>query len=207
LEDRALIVHRLAGQVAKPEYKSAFSPLQVRTPRYQDKRARVLPPARALSCFRTVGRPDPRWPLVPPNSACLECGKGPKHRDETMRVPKDLLTCTGCRVRNFCSKECLAKSWRSPVWPHKYECNKARAYDESTVGISMRQMFRGVAQHLGRAPDEMEQITQRCLDLSGYSETMDLTAATVEEVHDQRDATDRNTRRNARNKKKQGKKK
>jgi hypothetical protein len=204
LEDRALIVHRLMAEVAKPEYKSAFSPLQVRTPPYQDKFARGLPNVRTLQCFRTVGRPDPRWPLVPPNSACLECGKGPKHQDEKMRVPEDLLSCTGCLVRKFCSKECLAKSWKSPVWPHKYECNKARAHDESCVGISMRQSTRNAAQFFGTTQDEMERMIG--LETSGPPEFMDQTAATVEELHDQRDAGARHMRRNARKKKKTGKK-
>jgi hypothetical protein len=144
LEDRALIVHRLMAQVNKPEYKSALSPLQVRTPQYQDKEIHGFPPARLLSCQFTTDRPDPRWPLVPPNSACLECGKRPKHQDKTMRVrPEDLLSCTGCRARKFCSKECLAKSWKSPMWPHKYECNRKRVDDESMVGVSLRESARG----------------------------------------------------------------
>jgi hypothetical protein len=214
LEDRALIVHRLMAQVAKPEYKSAFTPLQVRTTHYQDKhQIHGLASIPLLDRQFTTRRPDPRWPLVPPNSACLECGKGPKHQDETMRVPEDLLSCTGCGVRKFCSKECLAKSWRSPIWPHKYECNKARGLDEEHVGVSLRQTARGaMAQLCGTTPDEMERFAQRMMEGSGTPEAMDRTAATVEELRDQRDAAaedTRNRRRNARTnkKKKKGKRK
>jgi hypothetical protein len=53
----------------------------------------------------------------------------------------------------------------------------------------MRQNARDVAEHLlEMSPDEMERIIQRKMEASGNPEAMDQTAATVEELRDQRDA-------------------
>ena len=192
LEDRALIVHRLMEQVALQ--KGTLAPLTVRTPRFGSKVPVGLPPTRILKCYSGVTRGDPRWPLVPPNSVCLECGKGPK-RPEGEECVKKLMECSKCRTRKFCSNECLKKSWKSDIYPHRYECKKAHEDDLYSVGTSLRQKYREIG------TPEGERLVEEMFAAEGKKDVFDKKAETLEELHSQRKMTAKKERRDARKKK------
>jgi hypothetical protein len=102
----------------------------------------------------------------------------------------------------FCSKECLAKSWKNPVWPHKHECNKMHKQHQSQVGTSLREQSRGIAGALGKRPEEMEEILDRCMEEGD----LDAKAASMEELHEQREANEKKKRKAARKKKNKSRK-
>lgn len=87
LEDRGLVVHRLVNQCVSDDAKNLIRPLSVQTPPFQAKAIAGLPPTPSLMTYHTIYRPDPRWPLAPPNSLCLECGKGPQQPSGELEEP------------------------------------------------------------------------------------------------------------------------
>jgi len=135
LEDRALTVHRLLKNVPNPGVDKQNLLSNVSFPRdlpaVKPDAGFGLPPERTLSLMTGIHRADPRWPLVKPNSVCLECGKDPTSADGK------LLHCSKCGVRHFCSSQCMATSWRSDTWSHKHECTSWCEIEQGQVGKSL----------------------------------------------------------------------
>jgi hypothetical protein len=205
LEDRALIVHRLVANSAGWDPNNTSKYVQnVRTrPGGRPDASLAVPPIRTLETMYTVQRADPRWPLKKPNTVCLECGCAPKSVDPNSKVDK-LFTCSKCRVRPFCSKECLAMSWKSDVWPHRVECKRAQQQDEHMVGSSLRENFQNLAAEQGIDGRAEMDLLEQALGLASLDEKSN----TVEEFREQRQNNVEGARKARKaTKKKRGKKK
>jgi hypothetical protein len=162
-----------------------------------------LPPIRTLETMYTVQRADPRWPLKNPNTVCLECGCAPKSVDPNSKVDK-LLTCSKCHIRQFCSMECLAMSWKSDIWSHRVECKRSRQEEEHMVGTSVRENFINLAAVKGVDGRAGFQELERTLGQASLDEK----ANTVEELREQRQGKVEGARKARKaTKKKRGKKK
>ena len=113
------------------------------TPRHGDKEIKFLPKVlRHVNMLSTILNADPRWPLTEPKY-CL-CGV-PKHAHEEMQVPS-VFRCSRCHARVFCSKECMAKSWKNP-----------RVSTSAT-----HQALENYASHVGKAPRHQMQEAMAC---------------------------------------------
>eukprot|EP00574_Skeletonema_japonicum_P007860 CAMPEP_0201727516 /NCGR_PEP_ID=MMETSP0593-20130828/12545_1 /ASSEMBLY_ACC=CAM_ASM_000672 /TAXON_ID=267983 /ORGANISM="Skeletonema japonicum, Strain CCMP2506" /LENGTH=500 /DNA_ID=CAMNT_0048219349 /DNA_START=67 /DNA_END=1569 /DNA_ORIENTATION=- len=211
LEDRALTVHRLLKSIPNPGVDTQHLLSDVSFPRHlpdvKPDAGFSLPPQRTLSLMNGVHRADPRWPLVKPNSVCLECGKDPTS------AGGKLLHCSKCGVRHFCSSKCMATSWRSDTWSHKNECTSWCQMQQSQVGKSIEDTFKELVAdgHImprreDGAADEALSMLQRRLGKSTLTEKYD----SVEEMRDgqrQRAKETRKAKREGKKGKKKGKKK
>ena len=201
LEDRALIVHRFLENLLKPGAAACNLLSDVSFPRYLPAvkpDAGPFPPERTLSLMTAVHRADPRWPLVKPNSVCLECGKDPT------KTCGKLLHCSKCGVRKFCSSECMASSWRSDTWSHKVECSDWCEMLQSRVGRSFEDAVKEVVGE-GYSEDMSSQLEQ-ILGTTTFKEKYD----SVEEMTDglrQKAKETRKANREGKKGKKKGKKK
>lgn len=204
LVDRALMVNRFVASVASEEHRADL--LQhVPTLRHGRPDASMgFPPLRSVELRMPVYRADPRFPLMKPNSMCLECGKVPQRIDPESSV-ECLLACSKCHVRLFCSKECLGNSWKSDIWPHKTECKCMNQQDLHEVGSSLRKSYQE-AVACGQAVLPSEKKFQEIMARNGLD--IDETAPpTVEELRSQRESKQKSARKFAKKKKKRGKKK
>lgn len=202
LEDRALIVHRFLENYLKPVEVTHNLLSDVSFPRYlpavKPDAGNMLPPERTITLMHAIHRADPRWPLVKPNSVCLECGNEPN-----ITCGK-LLHCSKCGVRKFCSSECMATSWRSNTWSHKDECANHCNLQQSQVGRSIEDGFKELVEE-GHSEDVLSQLEQ-LLGTTSFKEKYD----SVEEMRDghrQKAKETRKANREGKKGKKKGKKK
>jgi len=207
LEDRALTVHRLLKNCPGVDTHNML--LEVSSPRdlpAVKPEAGFMPPERMVTFSMTVHRADPRWPLVKPNSVCLECGKDP-----TTTGGGKLLHCSKCGVRKFCSGGCMAKSWNSDTWSHKVECKSWCKIQQSQVGTSMEGMFKQcVEESAVPIEDDKVDATLSLLQETLGEATLNETYESVEEMRDglrQRAKQNRKAKRDGKKGKKKGKKK
>jgi hypothetical protein len=202
LVDRGLILHRLAANAVG--WDQANTPQYIQhVPTSPRPDTEGIPPIRTLETMMTVHRADPRWPLVKPNSSCLECGIAAKSKDPNSHV-ENLLTCSKCQVRRFCCKECLATSWKSKIWPHSVECKRVQSQEQFMVGSSLREKFEELATSQGGI-NKVKGL--QALEQGLGKESLDERADTVEELRDQglENAKELRKAKKAANKKKKSK--
>lgn len=208
LEDRALIVHRLLKNCPGADPSNLL--LEVSFPRHLPAVKPVaefsLPPYRTVSFMSTVHRADPRWPLVKPNSVCLECGKDPTNDGGK------LLHCSKCSVRRFCSSKCMAKSWRSDTWSHKVECTSWCNVQQGMLGSSLEDKFREMVEEGGKYSMQADELDANIsmLEQAVGSTTLNARYDSLEEMRDgerQRAKENRKAKRDGKKGKKKGKKK
>jgi hypothetical protein len=79
----------------------------------------------------------------------------------------------------------MANNWKDTVFPHKYECNKARRSDAALVGKTPRQQMHEAVTIIGR--DIAPQL-ERLIEEAYYQDSFAVTHLSVEDVYNDREA-------------------